>query len=311
MSEADSKVSKPPIPDSLRASVLMYWQDAGQRWLDQLPDQIATICERWQLTLGPPIGNPSTAYVARAFRSDGTAGVLKILHPAMTGEAQVLRAYGTELAIEVIADEGNAMFLELATPGVPLRDAGTHEEIVDVTCSLMHILWQCAPPPGITTLRQQSDRFRRLGEAVLHTRPDLHAGDFEEGLAYLRELPRTTSNTVLLHGDLHPGNILSATRRPWLVTDPRPLVGEAEYEPMQLIIELAPTTPGQLVLAELVRRIEIVATRLGLSALRIAQWGVARRTDWALFCYGVGDDVRGNGARREMRLFAEATRVLR
>jgi streptomycin 6-kinase len=34
---------------------------------------------------------------------------------------------------------------------------------------------------------------------------------------------------VLLHHDLHAGNVLSAAREPWLAIDPKPLLGEREF----------------------------------------------------------------------------------
>ena len=34
---------------------------------------------------------------------------------------------------------------------------------------------------------------------------------------------------MLLHQDLHPDNVLAAEREPWLVIDPKPLVGEREF----------------------------------------------------------------------------------
>ena len=35
---------------------------------------------------------------------------------------------------------------------------------------------------------------------------------------------------VLLHGDLHHWNILSASRQPWLALDPKGVIGEREYD---------------------------------------------------------------------------------
>ena len=34
---------------------------------------------------------------------------------------------------------------------------------------------------------------------------------------------------MLVNQDLHADNILSATREPWLVIDPKPLAGEREF----------------------------------------------------------------------------------
>ena len=301
---------QPAILEGLRTHVVRYWQDEGQWWLDQLPARIEAICERWHLVVQAPLHGASTAYVALVACDDGSAAVLKIGYPTVTGEAEALRAFGTDLAIGVLAHEDTTLLLELCSPGEPLRNAASYEETVNITLAMMQSVWQCPPPPNIGSLVDECDRLRLLGQSVLHARKDLHTDDFFDGLEYLRDLPRSATRSVLLHGDLHPGNILSSTRRPWLVTDPRPHFGDSAYEPMQLIIELAPKDGGRLELSELVSRIDTAAARLELSPLRIAQWGVARRTDWALFCYGTGHEERAEAARGEMELFAEATRIL-
>ena len=45
----------------------------------------------------------------------------------------------------------------------------------------------------------------------------------------LEELAPTQGEQVLLHQDLHADNVLAAQREPWLVIDPKPLVGEREF----------------------------------------------------------------------------------
>jgi streptomycin 6-kinase len=49
----------------------------------------------------------------------------------------------------------------------------------------------------------------------------------------LEELPRPSSDDVLLATDLHAGNVLQAQRGPWLVIDPKPFVGDRAYDATQ------------------------------------------------------------------------------
>jgi streptomycin 6-kinase len=41
---------------------------------------------------------------------------------------------------------------------------------------------------------------------------------------------------VLLATDLHAGNVLQAQRRPWLVIDPKPFVGDRAYDATQHLL---------------------------------------------------------------------------
>lgn len=49
----------------------------------------------------------------------------------------------------------------------------------------------------------------------------------------MEELPRSSSDDVLLATDLHAGNVLRAQREPWLVIDPKPFVGDRVYDATQ------------------------------------------------------------------------------
>ena len=91
---------------------------------------------------------------------------------------------------------------------------------------------------------------------------------------------------MLLHGDLHHGNILSAERQPWLALDPKGVVGEAEYEvgallrnPMPQILDEA--QPRQL----LSRRVDQLAEELGFDRARLIGWGLAQAVLSAWWTY--------------------------
>jgi len=76
---------------------------------------------------------------------------------------------------------------------------------------------------------------------------------------YINELLDKQTDQVLVHQDLHADNILSAQRKPWLVIDPKPLVGEREFA-----------------IASVVRNKE-----------RARKWTVVQT-----FCWALGDGVR-------------------
>jgi hypothetical protein len=50
------------------------------------------------------------------------------------------------------------------------------------------------------------------------------------GLAAFRFLARPAQRHALLCTDLHTGNMLAAERKPWLVIDPKPYVGDLTYD---------------------------------------------------------------------------------
>ena len=98
----------------------------------------------------------------------------------------------------------------------------------------------------------------------------------EEAETLFAELSASMAESVLLHGDLHHDNILSATREPWLAIDPKGLVGEPAYEvgawlrnPLPQLFSMP--QPERVT----ARRIAQFAEELGLDRRRVRDWGMA------------------------------------
>ena len=73
-----------------RRRVLDLYGDDGQRWLDQLPGQVAEFAQRWSVVrVLPPYPNESYSYVAPVLRADGSSAVLKIGVPSLELRCQV------------------------------------------------------------------------------------------------------------------------------------------------------------------------------------------------------------------------------
>jgi streptomycin 6-kinase len=74
---------------------------------------------------------------------------------------------------------------------------------------------------------------------------------------------------------LHGGNVLRTAREPWLVVDPKPLVGEREANGVALLRNAA-FSGG----VALVRDWLKMLTELGLDRERLRGWGVAHALAW-------------------------------
>lgn len=85
------------------------------------------------------------------------------------------------------------------------------------------------------------------------------------------ELSRPRPDDVLLLTDLHAGNVLSGTRHPWLVVDPKPYVGDRHYDVQQHLLNCTAALQ-----TEPVRLLTEVADLAGLDASRVQQSLFAR-----------------------------------
>ncbi len=94
---------------------------------------------------------------------------------------------------------------------------------------------------------------------------------------------------VLLHGDLHHYNILSATREPWLAIDPKGVVGEREYEVGAFLRNCLLSRPRPERLLE--QRANQLAEELGFERERLLSWGLAQAVLSAWWSIEDGDQV--------------------
>lgn len=100
----------------------------------------------------------------------------------------------------------------------------------------------------------------------------------DEALDALRELPGSQGEQVLLHQDLHAGNVLRAEREPWLAIDPKPLTGEREFG-------LAPIVRGRELghgRRHVERRLDRLADELELDRERARLWSLAQTVAWSI-----------------------------
>ena len=93
-------------------------------------------------------------------------------------------------------------------------------------------------------------------------------------MSFLRDAGPTQRERVLMHQDFHGGNVL-LSERGWLAIDPKPLVGEREFDVASLIRDRRPTTK-----AAMERRLDYLVERLDLDRERTRGWAIAHALAW-------------------------------
>jgi streptomycin 6-kinase len=121
--------------------------------------------------------------------------------------------------------------------------------------------------------------FRRLQDEAARWARELPTRGLDSNLVnrtvgFLREAGTTQRECVLLHQDLHGGNVLEAESE-WLAIDPKPLVGEREFDVASLIRDRRPATKEQLE-----RRLNYLVDRLELDPKRTRGWAIAHALAW-------------------------------
>jgi streptomycin 6-kinase len=265
------------FPPDFRKNVLGAFAN-GAAWLDSLPEVIAS-CERhWRLTVGPAFGL-SYSYVAPGRNAHGEEFVLKVCvgSPGFISEVQGLQAFSGGAAAQLIDHnlELSALLLERLKPGRTLATLDNDEDATRIAAQIMRELWRPLPPnSSFPTTAQWAGGLQRL-----RARFDGGTGPFPRALietaeSLFRELLSSSEPPVLLHGDLHHFNILSADRLPWVAIDPKGLAGERAYEAGALLRnpDARLSTDAQVQR----RRLDILHDELALDRERMLAWGVAQ-----------------------------------
>jgi streptomycin 6-kinase len=173
------------------------------------------IAREWGLELGEPFTLSRHSLVVAA----GDA-VLKIVPPEddeSDEEADALALWDGDGAVRLLRHDParRALLLERARPGNDLA-ALTEAEALAVAVDVATRLWRRAGAP-----------FRWIGD---HVPGWLESAEGDLG-ARARELYATleVGREVLVHGDFHHHNVLRSARG-WLAIDPKPMLGEPEFD---------------------------------------------------------------------------------
>ncbi|EME52571.1 aminoglycoside phosphotransferase family protein [Amycolatopsis decaplanina] len=225
------------MDDQARARLIKRFGEDVTTWCGELPALVARLARQWGLTVvDAKPGNSGRTLICVG--DDGTKKVLK-LTPDRTiaeSEAAALRAWnGCSRVVQVLDSElaDGAILLEGIDPGTQLLEAGANVPWAEVG-DLLTQIHAVTPPPGFSTLEDRVVFMYRLAERGLR-------GSVAEATLSLETLDRARlraltlaaggTGNAIVHGDLHPGNVLDGgPGRGAVAIDPRPSVGDRSFD---------------------------------------------------------------------------------
>ena len=247
--------------------------------------------DRWGVTLGEPYANVHPGnLVYRCTLRDGTPAVIKS-EPERTGADEffpgidALVFYGGRGMVRVleVAREERTVLMERVVPGETLWRAPIGVALPAVVSVMAQL--RTAPPnehafPEVRAYhRAWPNHVRRYGGAG-----PIDADLFEIGERLFVELCDTSAAQVVLHGDLHYGNVLSSDRARWLAIDPKGVTGEPCYDVGDLfrnrVSELYESSDPVRAMRW---RVEALADLTGFDRERVRLWSLAQAVLSALW----------------------------
>ena len=205
------------IDDEARARLIRRFGDTVTGWIDELPGLVDTLALRWGLTVGTlmPGGTGATFHC--------TTAVLKVTpdldiaaHEATALTAWARHARDGRPARHRPGPRRRAC----SPPSTPARPPPTPPQVVP------HL--HAAGPTGFPPLLARVDF---LFETVLTRRTGTYYATEHHSA---RKLAEDDVPPVLLHGDMHPGNVLQGPDGP-VAIDPRACVGDPAVDWMDFV----------------------------------------------------------------------------
>lgn len=236
-----------------------------------------TWLNRWGLT---PDGEPFETHTSQLLPvvvvKDGQKAILKITDDDSERiGCELMVWWNGNGAAKVLAHAAGAILLERATGTESLADMswiGNDAQACRIIChaaSRLH-LSRNASTPALTPLHHW---FRDLAPAAKK-----HGGTLTRCAAVANVLLSSPHDEVVLHGDLHHGNILDFGTRGWLAIDPKGLLGERGFDYANIFTnpDLAePTRPVAIEPERFTQRVNIVSEIARIERQRLLMWIVA------------------------------------
>lgn len=231
---------------------------------------------RWRLR---PVGDARTtasSTLMPVLTSKGAPAMLKIAHSEEEERGgELLEALDGHGVARVFRRHGGVILLERATGVrdlVHMAAAGLDDDATRILCAAATRIHDASAevlgtdePPRLVELPTW---FR-----YLFARADDLGAFHRRGAEIATTLLDDPRDEVVLHGDLHHGNVLDFGDRGWLAIDPKGLVGERTFDYCNLLTN--PSHDRALEPGRLERQLDVVVEATGLERGRLARWLVA------------------------------------
>jgi streptomycin 6-kinase len=260
-------------------------EEGGGEWLERLPQIVNECADRWKLRLGPPYRG-EVSYVAPATTASGSDVVIKINFPSHESEHEsaALRHWGGRGAVRLLDNdvERRALLLERCRPGNTLweeRERVATEAMGDVLTGL----WERPAPAG--PFRSLVDAAgiwsEHLRAAYERAKAPFEMSLLDDALGFMATAKPAHSSDVVLHQDLHGGNVLRRGED-WVAIDPKPLVGERAFDLASYVRDRRDRFRDDRDSEVVVRdRLERLCSVLDVDRDRAKGWALAHALAWS------------------------------
>lgn len=265
------------LPSQFISNIIAANPVNGKQWIQNLPNLIEGLCLQWDCKLESLMPALSYSLVAKVKRiRTGESAVLKVTPPGSTIQMEIkwLSQFKNISPHLIHWDESRSAFLmEECKPGSALVDylkTNNDESVTQIICETIRTLY---------SFRNHDTSFKHLSELI----PDLSSLSgiadpslLSKAVSLFRDLTQDRSEDILLHGDLHHGNLIRHGES-WKVIDPHGYMGDPAFEVGAFIYNPIDSFPRDRSLTQILEsRLSIMVEQLPFDAKRIRSWAFCK-----------------------------------
>jgi streptomycin 6-kinase len=215
---------------------------AGQRWLDDLPELVASLVHKWGLVLGEAFRGGTASFVAAANDQAGRPCVLKVAMPLDMDERDSFDR--SVLVHQLAGGRGCAQLYEhdASAPAMLLELLGQNlaelhlplPQVLETIAGTLRTFWRpvgddCGLPTAVDKAHWLAGYITRSWDEL--GRP-CSREVVDRALAYCDERATAfdSSQAILVHGDAHGWNTVDAGGGTFKFVDPEGLRSEAAHD---------------------------------------------------------------------------------
>ncbi len=279
---------RPHVPEWLQ---WLRDEPGGAEWLARLPGLVEECALAWELNLEPPFRG-EVSYVAAAVTSSGLEVVLKVSFPSTESEHEpaALRQWDGRGAVRLLDEDVDkqALLLERCRPGRLLWSVPEQEATREIA-GVFERLWtaDASPDAPFQPLHRAAAVWcDHLTAAWTKAGAPFELELLEEAVAFMQTVGAPPGDSVVLHQDLHGGNVLRRGAE-WVAIDPKPLVGERAFDLASFLRDRRDLLQKGPDSQEIVRgRLDYLCARLGIDRERARGWGLGHALAWSFDAEG-------------------------
>jgi streptomycin 6-kinase len=272
----------------------LQYRNHGRQWLTRVPEALRQCVSDWDLTIGQPIGSASTALVVEALLPDGTEAILKVpyVDRETRDEAAAMAVWDGDGAARLLrySQSHRVMLLERIWPGTPLRAYNaTADQLLDKASDVARRTLVPADVAQTSRVFRPGEQFRTIEDEAsfwidrietIRDTEDLWERRLSDAAIDALRCVSGDCGSVdpfLLNMDLTVTNIIRGERLPWMVVDPKPVIGDPAFQPASLVRAHEIGHSRQ----EVFRRLYRVSDNLGVDRERARLWSIGHTLAWA------------------------------